>query len=211
MQNACCIFDFQKHNTLKMQKNCESDASCSSPTAEPRGLELIASCANKTVISDSSQADLNRSHINSSRDHLPPRKLKPSKRAYKSKTSRSKTSVAPKKPCVVMKHLICTPHCGSRSSQGSRCQESNRLDSSVQLRQTESGEKEKTSFDPVHYSEEQETPTVSLCHVSQLNTEENVTKPIEVKETVSKDQTKNTFHAHKKTWQENESVVIIVK
>ncbi|CAM4537540.1 unnamed protein product [Leuciscus chuanchicus] len=195
--------NLQKHNTPKMQKNCESDASCSSPTADPQGLELIASCANKTMISDSSQADLKRSHINSSRDHLHPRKLKPSKRAHKSKTSRSKTSVAPKKPCVVMKHLICTPHCGSRSSQESRCQESNRLDSSVQLRQTESGEKEKTSFDPVHYSEEQEnvnaTPTVSLCHVSQLNSEENVTKPTEVKETVSKDQTKNTFHAHKKT------------
>jgi len=195
------VFDFQKHNTPKMQKNCESDASCSSPMVDPRGPELIASCANKTMVSDSSQADLNRSHINSSRDHLHPRKLKPSKRAHKSKTSRSKTSVAPKKPFVVMKHLICTPHFGSRSSQESLCQERNRLDSSAQLRQTESGEKEKTSFDPLHYSEEQEnvnaTPIFSLCHASQLNSEENVVKPIEVKETVSKDQTKNTLHAFK--------------
>ncbi|XP_067263683.1 cdkn1a interacting zinc finger protein 1b isoform X3 [Chanodichthys erythropterus] len=193
--------NLQKHNTLKMQKNCESDASCSSSMGDPRGLELIASCAGETMISDSSQADLNRLHINSSRKHLHSRKLKPSKRAHKSKTLLSKISVAPQNPSVVMKHLICTPHCGSRSGQESHCQESNRPDSSVQLQQTESGEKEKTSCDPVHYSEELEnvnaTPTFRSCHVLQLNSEENVTKPFEVKETVSKDQTKNTLHVHK--------------
>lgn len=195
------VFDFQKHNTLKMQKNCESDASCSSSMGDPRGLELIASCASETMISDSSQADLNRLHINSSRNHLHSRKLKPSKRAHKSKTLLSKISVAPQNPSVVMKHLICTPRCGSRSSQESHCQESNRPDSSVQLLQTESGEQEKTSRDPVHYSKELEnvsaTPTFSSCHVLQLNSEEKVTKPIEIKETVNKDQTKNILHVHK--------------
>ncbi|XP_067294108.1 cdkn1a interacting zinc finger protein 1b [Pseudorasbora parva] len=193
--------NLQKHNTLKMQKNCEGDASCSSSMGDPRGLELISSCTNETMMSDSSQADLNRPHINSSRELLPSRKLKPSKRTHKPKTSRSKRSVAPQNPSVVMKHLICTPHCGSRSSQESHCQESSRPDSSVQLQQTESGEKEKSSCDPVHYSEEQKkesaTPTFSLCHVSQLNSEENVSKPIEVKETFSKDQSKNSFHVHK--------------
>lgn len=190
------VFDFQKHNTLKMQKNCESDASCSSSMGDARGLELAASCTNETMISDSSRADLKRSRNNSSRKHLHSRKLKPSKRAHKSKTSRLKNSVAPLNPSVVMKHLICTPHCGSRSSQESRCQESNRPDSSALLQQTESGGKKKTSCDPVPYSEELKnvsaTPTFSLCHVLQLNSEENVTKPFEV----SKDQAKNTLRVH---------------
>uniref|UniRef100_A0A673M8K2 Cdkn1a interacting zinc finger protein 1b n=1 Tax=Sinocyclocheilus rhinocerous TaxID=307959 RepID=A0A673M8K2_9TELE len=160
--------NLQKHNALKMQKkapqdDCERDVSCSSPLSDPRGLELTASCA-----SDSSQPDLNRPHVNFSRERLHLRKLKPSKRPHKSKSPRSKNSVAPQSPAVVMKHLICTPLCGSGSSQQSHCQESNRPDS------------KKTSCDPVHYSEEQENmssaSTRSLCHASQLNSEENTVK-----------------------------------
>lgn len=147
------------------QDDCESDVSCSSLMSDPRCLELTASCAN-----DSSQADLNRPHVNFSRERLHLRKLKPSKRPHKSKSPRSKNSGAPQKPAVVMKHLICTPHCGSGSSQESHCQE-------LQHTESVSSEKEKTSRDPVHYSEEQEnmssTPTHSLCHASQLNSEEN--------------------------------------
>ncbi|KAL0192681.1 hypothetical protein M9458_010977, partial [Cirrhinus mrigala] len=94
------------------QDDCESDVSCSSPTNDPRGLDLIASCAN-----DSSQADLNRPRINFSRERLHLRKLQPSKRPHKSKSLRSKNSVASQKPAVVMKHLICPPHRGSESSQ----------------------------------------------------------------------------------------------
>ncbi|XP_016341842.1 cip1-interacting zinc finger protein-like [Sinocyclocheilus anshuiensis] len=174
--------NLQKHNALKMQKkapqdDCESDVSCSSPLSDPQGLELTASCA-----SDSSQPDLNRPHVNFSRERLHLRKLKPSKRPHKSKSPCSKNSVAPQSPAVVMKHLICTPHCGSGSSKQSHCQESNRPDSSVQVlhREYVSSEKEKTSCDPVHYSEEQENmssaSTRSLCHASQLNSEENTVK-----------------------------------
>uniref|UniRef100_A0A673IFX0 Cip1-interacting zinc finger protein-like n=1 Tax=Sinocyclocheilus rhinocerous TaxID=307959 RepID=A0A673IFX0_9TELE len=139
--------NLQKHNALKMQKkppqdDCESDVSCSSLMSDPRCLERTASCAN-----DSSQADLNRPHINFSRERLHSRKLKPSKRAHKSKSPRSKHSGAPQKPAVVMKHLIYTPHCGSGSSRESHCQE-------LQHTESVSSEKEKTSCDPVHYSEE---------------------------------------------------------
>lgn len=156
--------NLQKHNALKMQKkppqdDCESDASCSSLKSDPRCLELAASCA-----------DLNRPHINFSRERLHLKKLKPSKRPHKSKSPRSKHSGAPQKPAVVMKHLICSPHCGSGSSQESHCQE-------LQHTESVSSEKQKTSCDPVHYSEEQEnvssTPTNSLCDASQLNSEEN--------------------------------------
>ncbi len=147
------------------QDDCESDVSCSSLMSGPRCLELTASCAN-----DSSQAHLNRPHSNLSRERLHLRKLKPSKRPRKSKSSRSKNSGAPQKPAVVMKHLICTSHCGSGSSQESRCQE-------FQHAESVSSEKEKTSCDPVHYSEEQEhmstTATHSLCLASQLSSEEN--------------------------------------
>ncbi|KAK2911624.1 hypothetical protein QQF64_027433 [Cirrhinus molitorella] len=172
--------NLQKHNSLKLQKkapqdDCESDASCSSPTSDPRGLELTASAAN-----DSSQADLYRPRINFSRERLHLRKPKPSKRPHKSKSPHSKNSVAPQKPAVVMKHLICPPHRGSESSQESHSQESNRPDSSVQLKHTESvsNEKDKTSCDPVHYSEVQETvsssPTCSLRHASQLHSENTI-------------------------------------
>uniref|UniRef100_A0A8C1YHD8 Cdkn1a interacting zinc finger protein 1b n=1 Tax=Cyprinus carpio TaxID=7962 RepID=A0A8C1YHD8_CYPCA len=127
-------FQNLQHNTLKMQKKApqddrESDVSCSSPLSDPRGLELTASCA-----SDSSQPDLNRPHINFSRERLHLRKPKPSKRPPKSKSPCSKNSVAPQNPAVVMKHLICTPHCGSGSRQESHYQESNRPDSSVAQR-----------------------------------------------------------------------------
>ncbi|XP_073697271.1 cdkn1a interacting zinc finger protein 1b isoform X2 [Garra rufa] len=183
--------NLQKHNSLKMQKkapqdDCESDASCSSPISDPRVLELTASCAN-----DCSQADLSRPRINFSRERLHLRKLtpKPFKRPHKSKSVRSKNSVVPQRPAVVMKHLICPPHRGSESSQESHCQESNRTDSSAQLQHTKSvsSEKDKTSCDLVHCSENMNTtPTCSWHHASQLNSEENT---IKVKEAMGKDQT----------------------
>lgn len=177
--------------------DCESDVSSNSPMRDPPG----SSCINEmSAISDSSQSDLSRSRVSSFREHLHSRKLKPSKKPHKSRSARSKRSVAPQKSAVVMKHFICAPHGGSRSSQESHCQESNKPDSSVQSQhvECESSEKEKISCDPMHYLEEHEivssTPTHCLWHVSGL---ENVTKSIEVKETVSRVHAKHTGHVHK--------------
>nr|XP_021331734.1 cdkn1a interacting zinc finger protein 1b isoform X1 [Danio rerio] len=194
--------NLQKHNALKMQKktshnDCESDVSSNSPMRDPPG----SSCTNEmSAISDSSQSDLSRSRVSSFREHLHSRKLKPSKKPRKSKSARSKCSVAPQKSAVVMKHFICAPHGGSRSSLESHCRESNKPDSSVQMQhvECESSVKEKISCDPVDYLVEREivnsTPTHCLWHVSGL---EHVKKSIEVKETVSRVHAKHTSHVHK--------------
>ncbi|XP_057217381.1 cdkn1a interacting zinc finger protein 1b isoform X2 [Triplophysa rosa] len=172
-------FQNLQYNALKMQKkphkDSESDVSRSSPTADSPELELIAI-----------QSDLNTSRIRY------PRKKRRSKRHHKSKTPYWKNSVS-----VDGKHLVCSSHFSSGSNQESYNQECKK--SGVQVLSVKSIEKDKSSYDPDYFPNEHKTGNImhSLCHVSQLNPKENVSQSVEFKETVSKDQAKQTPHVHK--------------
>lgn len=171
--------NLQKYNALKRQKkpheDSESDVSCSSPMVDPQELEHP---------SDSIQSDLNTSHI------CHPKKKRRSKKRHKSRTP---NSVSLQSSTVFTKHLVCTSHFGS----GSYNQEFK--ESGVQVQCSKSSEKDKSSYDLNYRPEEHKnvSNTHSLCHVSQLNSKENVSQYVEFKETVSKDQTKQTLHVHK--------------
>lgn len=173
----------------KPHENSESNISCSSPTVDLQELEVIAGCVSKT---SDSQSDLNTSRIRQRRNR------RRSNRRHKSKTPYSKNSVSPQSATVVMKHLVCSSHFSSGSNQESYNQECKK--SGVQVQSSKSSENAKSSYDLDYFPDEHKIGNIthSFCHVLQLNPKEKVSQSVEFKETVSKDQAKQTPHVYKK-------------